>query len=299
LTGKLDRINAFLDGVRGTRRAIVTPEGVTLEVEIASIGARLVAFALDLLFSMIGLVFVIVLVFALASSRTNPGVVYAVFLLGSFLIRNFYFIHFELTMQGATPGKRIVGLKVIDRDGAALEPGAVVARNLTREVETFLPLALALSLPHRGGTDLWTTLAYLGWLLAVSTLPLFNAERRRAGDLIGGTIVISVPKQPLLAELGQTQDRYRFSRSHLGAYGAFELQVLEEILRRPPSRETDAIMLDVCQKIATKIAWPSPAPVLDARVFLSEFYVAERAHLEREQLFGKYKADKTSAPTAE
>ena len=107
-----------------------------------------------------------------------------------------------------------------------------------------------------------------------------------------------MPKQNLLAELGQAQNRYRFTRVQLEAYGAFELQVLEEILRRPASGETNAIYRDVCEKIAAKIAWTGPAPVNDAHAFLNEFYVAERAHLEREQLFGKYKADKTSAPTA-
>ena len=216
----------------------------------------------------------------------------------AFLIRNFYFMHFELTMQGSTPGKRIVGLKVIDRNGGALEPSAVVARNLTREVEIFLPLALFFSLPSNGGGQFWTELGYFGWLCVVSSLPFFNAERRRAGDLIAGTLVIAVPKKNLLAELGQAQDRYRFSRPQLEAYGAFELQVLEEILRRPPSADTEAILRDVCQEFATKIGWGGPAPLADARTFLNEFYVAERAHLEREQLFGKYKADKTSAPTA-
>lgn len=297
MAAKLDRINAFLDGARRTRRTIVTPEGVSLEVEIATIGERLLAFTLDLFFWALGLLFVVALTAALAYSTRSPGIVLATFVLGAFFIRNFYFIHFELTMQGSTPGKRIVGIRVIDRDGGALEPGAVMARNLTREVETFLPLILALSLGGRGG-GLWTTLAYLGWLLVVTSIPFWNAERRRAGDLLGGTLVIVAPKQRLLGELGVSQAKYSFTRAQLEAYGAFELQVLEEVLRRPPGFETNTILRDVSEKIAAKIAWSAPAPVNDPRAFLNDFYAAERAHLEREQLFGKYKADKSSAPTA-
>ena len=298
MAAKLDRINAFLEGTRRTRRTILTPEGVALEVEIATVGERLLAFTLDLFFWGLGLLFVVAVTAALLFSRAHYGVVFAVFVLGAFFIRNFYFIHFELTMQGSTPGKRIAGVRVIDRDGGALEPSAIMARNLTREVETFLPLILALTLSGREGGGLWTALAYLGWLVVVSSIPFWNAERRRAGDLLGGTLVIVAPKQRLLGELGVSQAKYSFTRAQLEAYGAFELQVLEEILRRPPGFETDRILRDVCEKIAVKIGWSAPAPVADARAFLNDFYAAERAHLEREQLFGKYKADKTSAPVA-
>jgi uncharacterized RDD family membrane protein YckC len=298
MAARLDRINAFLDGARRTKRAIETPEGVSLEIEIAGVGERLLAFVIDLCFWALAMAFLVLVFVAFLYSQINGAVVTTLIVFSAFLLRNFYFIHFELTMQGSTPGKRFVGLKVIDRKGGALEPSAVVARNLTREVETFLPLGLALTLASQIGSHFWTQLAYFGWLLVVSSLPFLNAEHRRAGDLIAGTLVIAVPKQNLLAELGQAQNRYRFSRPQLEAYGAFELQVLEEILRRPASEETNAIYRDVCQKIAAKVAWSGPAPVNDARTFLNEFYVAERAHLEREQLFGKYKADKTSAPTA-
>jgi len=35
----------------------------------------------------------------------------------------------------------MVGLRVIDRAGGPLQPSAVGGRNLTREIETFVPLA--------------------------------------------------------------------------------------------------------------------------------------------------------------
>jgi uncharacterized RDD family membrane protein YckC len=220
-------------------------------------------------------------------------------LFAAFLVRNLYFIHFELTTQGSTPGKRIVGLKVIDSEGGRLTPSAVIARNLTREVETFLPLGLYLSLSAGGGGDFWTRVAYLGWLGLVSALPFFNRDHRRAGDLIAGTTVIAKPRRALLADLSESKSRYEFTRRQLEAYGAFELQVLEEILRRPESIETSSVLRDVCEKICRKIGWPGAPPLADAQAFLRAFYLAERAHLEREQLFGRYRADKMSAPTTD
>jgi len=296
---RLDRINRFVEGVTRNRREIVSPEGVTLEIDIANHGERLVAFAIDLMFWILATAFLFLCLALMIVSKMDGAIAVTIVLFIAFLVRNLYFIHFELTMQGSTPGKRIVGLKVIDSRGGPLLPGAIVARNLTRDVEVFLPLGLYLSLPAAGqGVTLLTQLAYLGWIGLVSALPFFNRDHRRAGDLIGGTLVIAMPRRALLAELGDSQARFVFTRRQLDAYGAFELQVLEELLRRPDSPETRKIQQDVGVKICRKIAWGAAPPPGEIRAFLTAFYTAERAHLEREQLFGKYRADKTSAPTS-
>src|SRR6201999_2098130 len=98
---------------------------------------------------------------------------------------------------------------------------------------------LFLSMPGvAAGSDFWVAAACLGWVLLISALPFFNRDHLRAGDLIAGTMVISVPRRNLLAELVQTNTSYTFTRSQLDIYGAFELQVLEELLRRPGSLDT-------------------------------------------------------------
>ena len=137
--------------------------------------------------------------------------------------------------------------------------------------------------------------AYLGWVLLIAALPFFNRDHLRAGDLIAGTMVISVPRRHLLAELVETEARYAFTRNQLEVYGAFELQVLEELLRRPKSLETSKLLVEVRDKICHKIDWTAPLPPQATEVFLREFYTAQRAFLEREQLFGKVRADKYEA----
>jgi uncharacterized RDD family membrane protein YckC len=221
----------------------------------------------------------------------------------SFLLRNLYFIAFEHRTNGRTPGKRIIGLRVIDRRGGPLTAGAVFARNLTREVEIFLPLGAYFALRAGGDSPgFWAGLAYFGWMILLTALPLFNRDRQRAGDMIGGTLVISVPKRSLLAELTETGQQFEFSRKQLEIYGAFELQVLEEVLRRPDSEETEQVLADIRSKIAAKIGWKGKlavnwtgkVPVEVNRAFLTAFYTAERAHLEREQLFGRSRPDKSA-----
>jgi hypothetical protein len=192
----------------------------------------------------------------------------------------------------------MANLRVIDRGGGPLFPAAIVARNLTREVEIFLPLGLFLSLPRvESALDFWGSAAYLGWIVLISALPFFNRDHLRAGDMIAGTMVISVPRRHLLAELVESDVKYVFTRSQLDIYGAFELQVLEELLRRPTSPETSNLQRQVCSKICGKIGWTDAVPPSETAAFLKAFYTAERAHLERGQLFGHFRADK-SEPAA-
>jgi uncharacterized RDD family membrane protein YckC len=290
----LDRINLFLEGVTRNKRDIATPEGVQLEIDIANNGERLTAFALDFFFWSLATALLFLILVLLLVERINGAVSITIVLFLSFLLRNLYFIHFELTTQGSTPGKRIVGLRVIDRNGGPLRPGAIIARNLTREVEIFLPLGLLAQLSETSGQSAWMVLAYLGWILVIAGLPLFNRNHMRAGDLIAGTIVISVPRRVLLKDLASAAAPYAFSHRQLEAYGTFELQVLEELLRRPDSVESQVLWRDVCAKICRKIGWTSEIPASNTRQFLTAFYSAERAYLEREQLFGKFRADKTS-----
>src|SRR4029453_19187403 len=135
-----DRTSDFLEGARRERRQIVTPEGVPLSIELADYGERLVAFAIDLF---IWVVLIVVLLIALLSAIGVSGGSLLAFSIGlfiGFMVRNLYFVGFELAWRGATPGKRLVGLRVIDRAGGPLQPSAIVARNLTRGIETFRPL---------------------------------------------------------------------------------------------------------------------------------------------------------------
>jgi uncharacterized RDD family membrane protein YckC len=291
---RLDRINRFLDGVKRNRREIISPEGIVLEVDVANNGERLTAFVIDFLFWMLATALLFWVLALLVVEHVSGAVAATIVFFIAFLLRNLYFIHFELSSQGSTPGKRIANLRVIDRGGGPLSPGAIVARNLTREVEIFLPLGLFFSLPRVAtALDFWGAAAYLGWIVLISALPFFNRDHLRAGDLIAGTMVISVPRRTLLAELVETEAKYVFNRSQLDIYGAFELQVLEELLRRPASLDTSNTQQQVCSKICGKIGWADPVPPSETAQFLKAFYTAERAHLEREQLFGHFRADKT------
>jgi uncharacterized RDD family membrane protein YckC len=275
---------------------LVTPEGVALPFEIASAVDRVAALALDLF-----LVHVVVAALsglAALSAVTDAGSVAAsVALLAGFLLRSFYFTYFEIRRGGSTPGKRRLGLRVISRQSGALGAEAVFARNLTREIEVFVPLTVVLApralLPELPG---WAALAGSAWLLLFGVLPLLNRERLRVGDLVGGTVVVCMPAATLLEDLAAARGdaavepaarpAHVFTTAQLDLYGIRELQLLEDLLRRPESAVPSHLLEAVAARIKRKMRWPKEARPSDPRRFLEDFYAAQRARLEHKMLFG-------------
>lgn len=283
-----------------SRRHIVTPEGIALPVELGGRSERAAAFLIDLLIMVGCFVLLILLALAAGLNRFESDWVWIALLLMWFVVRSFYFALFELRWQGSTPGKRVFHLRVIDRGGGALTADAVIARNLMREVEVFLPITL-ISVGMATEMHGLLQLAMLGWMLILTFMPLFNRDRLRVGDIVGGTWVIVAPKAALLPDLaeaggqrspaGQTSP-YQFSTEQLDAYGIYELQTLEQVLRQQGPNAA-GVREEVARRIQRKIDWqPALGMPFDAQSFLHAFYTAQRGRLEAQVLFGKRRKDK-------
>lgn len=278
-------------------RAISTPEGIPLHFTVGTTGDRLGAFLLDLilLYGAVALLGVL----TINALDVGGGWFLAFFLFASFLMRNGYFIYFELKWRGRTPGKRRLGLQVIDSRGGPLRPQSVIVRNLTRDLEVFLPLQL-LMMPDQlwPGAPHWAQLAATIWMLIFALLPAFNRDRLRVGDLLGGTLVVNAPKAVLLEDLGAQRGQWiggpahTFTAAQLQHYGEYELSVLEQVIRL--GEEADPLTVTaVGRKIRARIGWEGP--IKSPMSFLRDFYTAQRAQLERGMLFGERLADKEAA----
>ncbi|MDM8010770.1 MAG: RDD family protein [Parasphingorhabdus sp.] len=294
-------------------RILVTPEGVPLNVTVAAAGARVGALLLDIVI-IIGLILLVTLIgaallwaFGLAfdgapESASGPLQFLAVlWIIAVFLFRNAYFLYFELGDRAATWGKRAVGIRVAARDGGRLTAEAVIARNIVRDIELFLPLIFLTSGEASGTmTDLTAVAGFL-WVLMFLLFPLFNRDRLRGGDVIAGTWVIQNVKKnlgnivaPAAAASGTEgaapSARYQFSDEDLAVYGEYELQTLENVLRSDQDEALQKVAASICQKIG----WEPGSG--DERAFLEAYYTALRARLERSMRFGKRRKDKHSAP---
>jgi uncharacterized RDD family membrane protein YckC len=279
----------------GRVRELITPEGVDLRLRIGEAAERFGALVLDLLIMFAVLLLVTVTSCSLAlggAAAQSEGAFLAIYffwVLFAFLLRISYFTLFELGPRAATPGKRALGLRVAARNGGRLTSDMVIARNFMRELELFLPILVMLA-PARG-IDGWLKILAMIWCAVFVFFPLFNRDRLRVGDLVAGTWVVKAPKTTLLPDLaGEGEIRladFVFTQAQLDAYGVYELQVLEEVLRRRDRK----VMQNVADRIRAKIGWQRGPAEMDGD-FLSAYYAALRGRLEGKLLFGKRKKDK-------
>ncbi|NYF30457.1 RDD family protein [Sphingopyxis sp. JAI108] len=267
-------------------RQFITPEGVDLELKIASAGLRFGALLVDLLLIVLTLfLFSLFMLWVGLASRSDVTVV--VWMLGAFVLRTFWFIGFELGSRAATPGKRLMGIRVVARDGGRLTADAVVARNLIRELELFLPLMMLGAGASEDMVSGWIMLAGVLWSLTLSLFLLFNRDRMRMGDLIAGTWVVMAQRVKLDADIASDAagEAMTFTDTELAVYGIFELQELERVLRGRDPRA----MREVADAIRAKIGRPIAE---EDDVFLLSYYRQLKARLERKLLFGNRREDK-------
>ncbi|MGH7592090.1 MAG: RDD family protein, partial [Gemmatimonadales bacterium] len=228
----------------GPRHLVETPESVTLGYEAARIGSRSLAAAVDhtiLIAALIGLSMLrVISLGALASAGLIA--LSAVVALG-------YFIAFESWWQGQTPGKRLVGIRVVRITGHPAGFCPVVVRNIVRLADFFPP-------PY-----------VTGFLFL-----LFHPRARRLGDLAAGTMVvrdrpIDAPYRPRAAPGATTA---------LARLDPVEYAWLESYQER--AKDLDPV---AGARIRTALAarftarWPD-RPADDA-TFLSGLYDAERS----------------------
>lgn len=169
---------------------IDTPENLVLEAEIAGFGSRFMAALIDYIIIYVGLI-----AFACLFSRSldlgidNEEWGVALFFLIQFTIFFFYHLIFEYAMNGQTPGKRQIGLRVVQSNGMPLTTTGLLIRNFVRLVD-FLPV-------------------YYG----VGLLMFFvTPKTQRLGDLAARTIVIREQKKISVRSL---QDDYSVRYFHI------------------------------------------------------------------------------------
>src|SRR3989454_12670775 len=152
---------------------VETPEHVDVQFELAGVGSRLAAVLLDLLLLSIGLFALWIgggaIVGGLVSSRGMArSWLSAAMILLTFCFLWGYFTLFEALNGGRTPGKQVLGIRVVMDTGRSITPTAAVIRNLVRFIDCYFPIPFAPAL-----------------------LSMFlHPSNKRPGDMAAGTIVV-------------------------------------------------------------------------------------------------------------
>lgn len=146
-----------------TRCTVETPEGIEFDSAVVGPVPRVLAYSIDFLWRALFL-FVLSIVAGILG-RLGEGI----FLIAYFLLEWFYPVFFEVFKNGQTPGKKSMGIRVVNEDFTPVSLGASCVRNLLRAAD-ILPFA------------------YMLGLISIALSKRFQ----RLGDLAAGTIVIYV-----------------------------------------------------------------------------------------------------------
>ncbi|WP_430613329.1 RDD family protein [Flavobacterium sp. JP2137] len=154
-----------------TQLTITTTQNVAINFDHASIGERILAFVLDMIIKALYVTAVYFLMRVFEVNTPLSTLDYwsqtSVYLL-LFLPAIFYTLFFEMFMQGQTPGKRALKIKVIKVDGYQATAGDFLIRWVFRLI------------------DLMLSSGVIGVLSIMLT-----DKKQRLGDLVAGTAVIS------------------------------------------------------------------------------------------------------------
>lgn len=149
--------------------SVETPEQIRINYSIAGIGSRFYAAVIDIAV-LIPLISIGVYVTIRAQSDLDEKFgnwLAAITGIAIFALSWGYYMAFEITTNGQSPGKRALGLRVIKAHGYPINFSDSAIRNLVRIID-FLPFFY--------GTGLVTM--------------LFNKNWQRLGDLAAGTLVV-------------------------------------------------------------------------------------------------------------
>lgn len=225
----------------GPATAIVTPEAVPLDFELANIGSRFVALLLDFLV-MGGALFV--LSFALSALVTGAdlgvGIGVALFFLLYFLVLFGYPTAMETLWRGRTLGKAALGLRVVTKEGAPIRFRHAAIRSALGLVDFVLTSGAA----------------------AVISV-LCTRDNQRVGDLVAGTIVLrerSGLRAPAPVGFSVPPGLESYAGAlDLAALTADDYQVVRTFLMRAPS-----LPYQVRAQLAVELANPLLARVRPA-----------------------------------
>jgi uncharacterized RDD family membrane protein YckC len=149
---------------------ITTTQNVTIEYNLARLRERGLAWLIDLVILLVGyLIFFQLLQLLLGSSFSGEWGWAVVAMLLPFLAYFFYNIFFEIWNQGQTPGKMVMGTKVVRLDGKDPEWSDVVLRAVLHLVDSLFSFSV------------------IGAVLIKTT-----GKCQRLGDLAANTTVIKI-----------------------------------------------------------------------------------------------------------
>ncbi|QEG21210.1 RDD family protein [Mariniblastus fucicola] len=201
--------------VTDTMLLVETPEKIAFQYQLVGPFRRVLAYGLDLLFSLVGYTIVVIffgILLSMLAAYTQGTLIGsiigaigqisgAIILIGYFLVYWFYGAFMEARYNGQTLGKMITKHRVLSHDGHAIDVVQALLRNFFRLLDLFPVIPFPL-MSMVAGEDI-PPFVPTG-LFGLVTMSL-SGNFRRLGDLVAGTIVV-VDERKWVPELASFTD---------------------------------------------------------------------------------------------
>jgi uncharacterized RDD family membrane protein YckC len=250
--------------------SISTPENVDLHLELAGLGNRVLASLVDTLISYAmcaGLWILIWLGCSLVGMANLPaqaaaiacGIIIMIAMLLSFAILFGYYVFFEGTWQGQTPGKKFAQIRVIDQNGQPINWSAVWLRNLLRVID-------------------------LGFMFIGLITMVIDKNERRLGDLAAGTLVIKerLPDLSTASIVVSPASKENAAMLDVGRVTPQEYELLISFLKRRDKMaksQRPLVARELEQHFRDKLAEPSNGNQ-NSEQFLEKIYTAYQSRAD-------------------
>ena len=169
-----------------------------------------------------------------------------------------WFVFWEAVSGGSSPGKRLVGLRVMRDGGRPLTLSASLVRNLLRVVDV-LPAY------------------YLTGLVSM----LVSNDAKRLGDLAAGSVVVRLDRptaaRPLAVDDDPDAARFSFRRDQIERLGHAEAALVRQTLRRHESltpEQADEALARAVEVLSAKLGIEDEVATTDRVAFLEALWRA-------------------------
>jgi len=224
-----------------------TPEGIEYTLYPAGLCARFCAFSIDTILKWILLLGFQIIFYLFLYSAGG----FWILLLFYFVLDWFYHVFFDVFFRGQSPGKRILGLRVVHSDGSPVSAGASFIRNLLRFVDSFIGLYMiaflsaAMSRAFRRPGD---------WAAGTIVIYTWQSQRPQQSDKMDWLFKMEpvIPGRPLTFE--EKQGILMFARRYplLGESRADEIAgpLAASLQKNPEPRGAGAYLLGIARSFA-------------------------------------------------
>lgn len=212
--------------------SVPTSQNVTIEYEVAGIGARIGAFFLDLLV-MLGWALLAWLVIGYALSIS--GILSVLFFLPIF----FYPLLCEVFLEGQTLGKKWSKIRVVKLDGTQPGLGSYLLRWILWPIDIMI----------------------MTGVVAVVVI-LFNGKGQRLGDIAAGTTVISLKPRAALADTIFTaiEEDYTPVFPQVASLSDNDVAIIKDLLEQSRRERNPQLLTALAVKVRTVLD-VDPAPL--------------------------------------